>query len=185
MSATSPVQPLAAAGRPAGRRPVAAAVQGTLALDLGQGPPSSAPVAAHDRGTQGATGTEGATVVPIDRRAREHAEAWARAVVQAAVEVVGGLRPGSQLVRWATPAVYADVRRRAQLASQAASREPLHQRTLPPRPQVLSVHGSFPARGVLEAAVHVRQGRRSRAVAARFELRTDRDDWVCTALDFS
>jgi hypothetical protein len=39
------------------------------------------------------------------------------------------------------------------------------------------------AEGVAEVSAHVRSGRRSRAVAARFEQRRDR--WFCSALEFA
>ncbi len=148
-----------------------AEVQGALALDTCTEPvvepaPDQAP----------------ARVVPIDRRARGEAERWARHIVQAALEVVAGLRPSSQLVRWVSPEVYADVRRRAQLLALATHREP--ERTHPVRAQLRSLHATYPVPGVLEAAAHVRHGHRSRALAVRFEQRGARG-WVCTALDFA
>lgn len=146
-----------------------AEVQGALALDL-----APRPVPVPER--------EPAPVVPIDRRARGEAERWARHIVQAALEVVGGVRPSSQLVRWLSPQVYADLRRRTHLLALATSRDP--EQPHPVRARVQTLHAGYPVPGVLEAAVHVRHGNRSRAVAARFEQRADRG-WVCTALDFA
>lgn len=148
-----------------------AEVQGALALDL----PST-----HDLVPE----REPAPVVPIDRRARGEAERWARHLVQAALEVVGGVRPSSQLVRWLTPEVYADLRRRTHLLALATSRDPGQGQPHPVRARLQSLHACYPVPGVLEAAVHVRHGNRSRAVAARFEQRAGRG-WVCTALDFA
>ena len=149
-----------------------ATVQGTLALDLEAllTPPPLPP-------------SEPAAVVAIDRRARREAERWAHRYAQAAVEIVGGDRPVSQLLRWSSGEVYADLARRALLVARAGAHQPGEARVQPVRPQVLSTHGSFVRPGVLEASVHVRYGQRSRALAARFELRRGR--WVCTALDFA
>lgn len=151
-----------------------AEVQGSLALDLApylEAEPVAPPAARPD-----------ADVVPIDRRERAETERWARHIVQAALEVVGGVRPSSQLVRWLSPAVYADLRRRTHLLALASAREP--ERAHPVRARLQTLHASYPTPGVLEAAARVRHGQRSRAVAARFERRADRG-WVCTALDFA
>ncbi len=103
--------------------------------------------------------------------------AWATRFAQAVVEVAGGDRPVSQLVRWTSPRVYADLDRRATVL--AATRLGARARTV--RPQVQSVHVSHPAADTAEVSVHVRYGRRSRALAARLELRRGR--WTCTALE--
>lgn len=152
-----------------------ASVQGTLALDLQprQDPPLTGPE--H-------TG-QGADVVPIDVRARNHMEAWTTRFVQAAVEIVGGDRPASQLLRWTSPAVYDEISRRAVLVAAAGGHKPGQARVQPVRPKVVGVRTCFVAPDVVEAGVHVRYGRRSRAVAARFECHDDR--WVCTALEFA
>lgn len=152
-----------------------ASLQGTLALDLQprQDPP------AHGRVHTGA----GADVVPIDVRGRQQMEAWAARFVQAAVEIVGGDRPTTQLLRWTSEAVYEDISRRALVVAAAGGHQPGQARVQPVRPKVVGVHTCFVSPGVVEAGVHVRYGRRSRAVAARFERRDDR--WVCTALEFA
>ena len=160
-----------------------AEVQGSLALDTCTEPvvePVVQPVVGPV--VEPALERPAAGVVPIDRRARGEAERWARHIVQAALEVVAGIRPSSQLVRWVSPEVYADVRRRAHLLALATHREP--ERAHPVRARLQSLHATYPVPGVLEAAVHVRHGHRSRALAVRFEQRTRRG-WVCTALDFA
>lgn len=152
-----------------------AVVQGTLALELQ--PRQDPPRPQVER-----PGT-GADVVRIDRGVRRDAEAWSCRFVQAAVEIVGGDRPATQLVRWATSEVYADLVRRAQLVALAGGHQAGQARVQPVRPKVIGVRTCFVAPGVLEAGLHVRYGHRSRAVAARFERRQER--WLCTALEFA
>lgn len=152
-----------------------ASVQGTLALELQ--PRQDPPLPDPER-----TG-EGADVVPIDVRARTAMEAWTTRFVQAAVEIVGGDRPASQLLRWTSPEVYDDISRRALLVGAAGGHKPGRARVQPVRPKVVGVRTCFVAPDVVEAGVHVRYGRRSRAVAARFQRHDDR--WVCTALEFA
>ncbi len=146
--------------------PVALApVQGTLALALTpRREPPPAPVAMLD---------------PDPSRA---VQGWARRFVQAALEIVGGDRPASQLVRWTDRDVYADLERRAWLVARAGGHVPGTAVVQAVRPRVRSVHACVLDARTVEAAVHVAQGGRSRAVATRFELRRGR--WVCTALDF-
>lgn len=159
--------------------PVASA-QGTLALTLlpRQGPPS-----AQARPERMGTTRPGAAVVPIDRRLRRSIEEWTLRFVQAAVEIVGGDRPASQLVRWTDPEVYADLRRRAHLVARAGGHQPGLARVQTVRPRVHSVHACFLSTEVVECGVHVRHGERSRALAVRFERIEQR--WICTALDFA
>lgn len=151
------------------------ATQGTLALAL---LPRHAPPELPSAGTR-----PGATVVPIDRRLRHTITEWTHRFAQAAVEIVGGDRPASQLLRWTTPDVYADLRRRAQLVARAGGHQPGLARVQSVRPRVLSVHSCFVSDAVVECGVHVRHGERSRAIAVRFERREQR--WICTALDFA
>lgn len=154
--------------------PVASA-QGSLALTLlpRQGPPVAQPPPSRP----------GAAVVPIDRRVRRSIEEWTTRFVQAAVEIVGGDRPASQLVRWTDPEVYADLRRRAHLVARAGGHQPGLARVQAVRPRVHSVHACFVTHDVVECGVHVRHGERSRALAVRFERSQQR--WICTALDFA
>jgi hypothetical protein len=154
-----------------------ASVQGTLALDLS---PRHAPPDLPDRdGSSGAV----ADVVPIDPDHRGRLEQWVHRYVQASAEIVGGDRPVSQLLRWTTSRVYADLQRRAQLVARAGGHEPGVRLVQPVRPQVMSVHASFVGPTVAEASARIRYGARSRAVALRFERRRDR--WVCTAMEFA
>lgn len=152
-----------------------AATQGTLALALlpRQAPPRTRPSAVRP----------GAVVVPIDRRLRRTIEEWTHRFTQAAVEIVGGDRPVSQLIRWTSPDVYADLHRRALLVARAGGHQPGLGRVQQVRPRVRSVHSCFLTDEIVECGVHVRYGERSRAVAARFERIDQR--WICTALDFS
>jgi hypothetical protein len=141
-----------------------ASVQGTLALDLARAP--EVPQAPDLR------------VVPGDGSA-EHRElqAWAARFAQATVEVLGGDRPLSQLLRLTTARVYTDLDRRVRILGRATP-GPRGRRTV--RPQVRSVHVFRPGPDSAEVSVHVRHGHRSRAIAARLEWRDDR--WLCVAL---
>ena len=157
------------------RVPVAS-VQGTLALDLGprREPPYVPPLAAH---------RSAADVVPIDPDLRGRLERWVHRFVQATVEIVGGDRPVSQLLRWTSGQVYADLHRRAVLVGRAGGHQPGTRAVQPVRPQVVSVHACFVSPRVAEATARVRYGPRSRALALRFERRGDR--WICTAAEFA
>ena len=153
-----------------------ASVQGTLALDLR---PSLDPPAAGPSGAGPVC-----DVVSIEGPTRRRMEQWAHRYAQAAVEIVCGDRPSSQLVRWTTPDVYADLARRAQLVARAAGRAPGQGRPQGAvRPQVVSVRTCFLERDVCEVSVRVRYGARYRAVAARFEQVRGR--LLCTALEFA
>lgn len=151
------------------------ATQGTLALAL---LPRHAPPELAAPGPR-----PGATVVPIDRRLRHTITEWTHRFAQAALEIVGGDRPSSQLLRWTSPEVYTDLRRRAQLVARAGGHQPGLARVQTVRPVVQSVHCCFVTDDIVECGVHVRHGERSRAVAIRFERTGQR--WICTALDFS
>lgn len=139
-----------------------ASVQGTLALDYGTPAPA---------------------VRPPDLRllpgARVELEAFADRFASAVVEVIGGDRGPSQLLRWTTARVYADLQRRAALLARTT---PSDRRVRRLRSQLRSVHVFYPSAEAAEISVHVRQGERSRAIAARIELIEDR--WCCTALEF-
>ena len=151
-------------------------VQGTLALDL---EPLLDPPTTH-----AGAGTPGADVVPIEQPVRSRLEQWSHRYVQAAVEIVGGDRPVSQLLRWTTPQVYDDLARRALLVARAAGRaRPCEGRIQAIRPHVVGVRVSFLSPDTAEVSAHVRYGHRSRAVALRFEVRSER--WQCVALEFA
>jgi len=157
------------------RVPVAS-VQGTLALDLS---PRHVPPELRTPTTRPAV----ADVVPIDPAQRGRLEQWVHRFVQASVEIVGGDRPVSQLLRWTSATVYADLQRRAVLVARAGGHQPGVARVQPVRPQVASVHTTIVSAAVAEASARVRYGARSRAVALRFERRQDR--WLCTAMEFA
>jgi hypothetical protein len=157
------------------RVPVAS-VQGTLALDLG---PRHEPPELPDPITCRAA----ADVVPVDPLQRGRLEQWVHRFVQATVEIVGGDRPVSQLLRWTTGQVHADLHRRALLVGRAGGHEPGAGRVQPVRPHVVSVHTCFLSPTVAEASARIRYGTRSRALALRFERRRDR--WLCTAMEFA
>ncbi|MDP3892978.1 Rv3235 family protein [Nocardioides sp.] len=153
------------------------AVQGTLALDLQ--PTLDPPEVVCP------TAMPGTDVVTVPLPVRRDLERWSRTFAQAAVEIVGGDRPVSQLLRWTTPRVHADLDRRARLVARAGAHEPGLGRRRPPagRPQVVSVHPSFVTERVAEVSIRVRSGARFRALAARFEIVAGR--WQCTALEFA
>lgn len=146
-----------------------AETQGTLALALQ--PRTEAPMA-----PQLLTG-----------RPRRDLDQWAARYAQAAVEIVGGDRPVSQLARWTSREVYVDLERRALLVARAGQHQPGAGRVQPVRPRVHSVHTCLLGEDAAEAGIHIRYGDRSRAVAVRFERRTSRctSRWVCTALEFA
>ena len=154
-----------------------ASVQGTLALDLE--PRQDPPWPPLGPGSEAV-----ADVLPIEGPARRATEEWARRYAQAAVEIVGGDRPVTQLLRWSSREVYEDLQRRALLVARAGQHQPGQGRFQPVRPRVLGVHPCFVTQDVVEVSTHVRYGERSRALAARFERTPDRR-WRCTALEFA
>jgi hypothetical protein len=91
--------------------------------------------------------------------------AWAARLTRSLLEVMTGLRPAPQMVRWTTPEVYAVVARRGALVARRAA-EGRGARTRHPL-VVQRVRVCEPADGVAEAAVVVRHGPRVRAVAVR------------------
>ena|ERR1700712_4867033 len=139
-----------------------ASVQGTLALDYDSRVSS--------------TRTPDLRVLP---GARAELEAFAHRFANAVVEVVGGDRGPSQLLRWTTERVYADLQRRCALLARTT---PGDRRVRRLRSQIRSVHVFCPSPEAAEISVHVRHGERSRAIAARIELIEGR--WCCTVLEF-
>jgi hypothetical protein len=104
-------------------------------------------------------------------------QVWAARFAQAVVEVLGGDRPLSQLVRWTSRRVYLELERRLTVLARTPV-DARRRRTV--RPQVRSVRVCHPTAEAAEVSVHVRYGRRSRAIAARLELVRGR--WQCTVL---
>ncbi len=142
-----------------------ASTQGTLALDLQPrlDPPS------------------GGAIPPA--RERRDLDAWTRRFAQAVVEIVGGDRPASQLLRWTDRDVYVDLHRRAVLVARAGAHTPGVARVQTPCPRVESVRSMPLTEDIIETCIRIRYGQRSRAIAARFERRNH--GLVCTALEFA
>ena len=159
-------------------RPVVptASVQGALALDLSPRCDPPAPALVPRPASQ--------DVVEVEPGVRAAVDAFTGRYLRAAVEVVAGDRPASQVARHSDPEVYADLRRRAILVARAGGHTPGQGRTAGAiRPQLVSAHTSFVRADAVEACLIVRYGGRCRAVAARFERRRDR--WICVALEFA
>lgn len=98
-------------------------------------------------------------------------------LVQAVVEVLSGVRPVSQLIRWMTPEVYNSLARRAALSARLGH----HPAGAGRRAVVRRVHICAPADGVAEASAVVVDRGRVRAVAVRLEGLDGR--WRATALE--
>ncbi|MEQ4205273.1 Rv3235 family protein [Actinopolymorpha sp. B17G11] len=113
---------------------------------------------------------------PTPRGALPDPKSWCGRFVQALIEVLTGDRPSAQLLRWTNERVYADVVARVRALGGA----PVTVRGGRGRVLVRSVHICEPRDGVAEAAIHVKHGGRSRAVAVRVEGLDGR--WRCTAL---
>jgi Family of unknown function (DUF6459) len=107
----------------------------------------------------------------------EESEVWAARFLQAVVEVLASDRPLTQLIRWTDPAVYAEIARRRQLLATRAART-----SRSGRAHVATVHICRPTAETAEISARVTTGRRSRAIAARLDLRRGR--WLCTAIQF-
>jgi hypothetical protein len=103
---------------------------------------------------------------------------WAARLGQALVETCTAGRPVSQLARWTSEPVYAD------LLSRYApwARRAVAQRRVVVRERVRSVHVCEPADGVAEASLVVTGGERPRALALRIEGWNGR--WLCTAVEW-
>lgn len=149
-------------------------VQGALALDL---TPRTAPPRPRLRSTRSVD------LVAVERFARGQVDAFVGRYLQAVVEIAAGDRPVAQVLRHSVPDVYDDLGARARTVSAVAGpgvgavRAPS-----PARPVVVGVRTALIRSDAVEASAHVRHGRRSRAVAARFEIVRDR--WQCVALTF-
>lgn len=105
--------------------------------------------------------------------------AWAAHIAQGLVEVMHGVRPPAQVMRWTTPEVYAVVARRG---SRAARRRMLRPEpaTSAHRTRVSRVRICEPAPDVAEAAIVLIDKGRVRALALRLVGRDGR--WVVEAL---
>ena len=90
---------------------------------------------------------------------------WAPRITLALLEVMTGVRPAPQVLRWTSPEVYAVVARRSALVARRVA-DGNAPRTRP-RLRVLRVRICEPADGVAEATVVLCDGPRVRAVAVR------------------
>lgn len=107
------------------------------------------------------------------------ARSWSTRLAQAAVEVLSGSRPLSQLRRWTSDEVYAQLSRASRRRSLRVC-EPRRRPDRPPRVIVRAVRVCEVADGVVEACAVVDDGRRARAIALRLEGADGR--WRCTQL---
>jgi Family of unknown function (DUF6459) len=105
-------------------------------------------------------------------------ERWAAAFIQAVVEVIASDRPVTQLVRWTSRQVYAEIAERQRRVAEHRSRSG----TRSCRQQTATVRVFRPTPTCAEIAARVTVGPRSRAVAARLDYVSER--WLCTAIRF-
>lgn len=103
---------------------------------------------------------------------------WAAHIAQGLVEVMHGVRPPSQVMRWTTPEVYAVVARRGSRAARRHGGD--HRPRATHRTRVTRVLICEPANDVAEASVVLVDGGRVRALALRLVGRDGR--WVVSAL---
>ncbi|MDR7251448.1 hypothetical protein J2X46_000420 [Nocardioides sp. BE266] len=151
-----------------------ASVQGALALDL---TPRTAPPRPRLRSAR----SNDLVAAPVVDRAR--VDAFVGRYFQAVVEIAAGDRPAGQVLRHTLPEVYDDLLGRARTVGAAAGLAPGQVRgPNPARPVVVGVRTALVRDDAVEASAHVRYGRRSRAVAARFEVVRDR--WQCVAISW-
>ncbi len=99
---------------------------------------------------------------------------WGAALARTAVEVLLGVRPPQQLVRWLDEPVYRALSRRASLTARTVG--------LVKRPAVVkSAHATRLNEHTAEVAVVLQDGSRHRAAALRLECYHGR--WLATALE--
>ncbi|WP_311590749.1 Rv3235 family protein [Trueperella bernardiae] len=101
---------------------------------------------------------------------------FAARVVGQSIEVLMGHRPARQLQTWMHPDVYEALTRRAGLAQRVLGRA---EKCMPPR--IKRVRVCEPRDEVAEVSLVVFDGKRTRAAAARLEVRRGR--WHVTALE--
>ena len=149
-----------------------ASVQGALALDL---TPRTAPPRPRLRSAQTND------LVAVEVAARGRVDAFVGRYLQATVEIAAGDRPVAQVLRHTVPEIYEELAQRARNVTEAGGPAPGPARgPNPARPVVVGVRTALIRSDAVEASAHVRYGRRSRAVAARFEVVRDR--WQCVAI---
>lgn len=151
-----------------------ASVQGSLALDLTW---RTTPPRPRLRSAQTCD------LVAAEAAGRRRVDAFVGRYLQAAVEIAAGDRPVGQLLRHTVPKVYDTLAERSRTVLGAAGTTPHGPHGAnPTRPVVVGVRTALIRDDALEASAHVRYGRRSRAVAARFEIVRDR--WQCVAMQW-
>lgn len=151
-----------------------ASVQGSLALDLTW---RTAPPRPRLRSAQTYD------LVAAEAAGRTRVDAFVGRYLQAVVEIAAGDRPVGQVLRHTVPEVFEALSERSQavrIAAGASAYGPAG--TIPARPVVVGVRTALIRDDALEASARVRYGRRSRAVAARFEIVRDR--WQCVAMQW-
>jgi len=149
-------------------------VQGSLALDL---TPRTAPPRPRLRSTRTLD------LVVVGAAERRQVDAFVGRYLQAVVEIAAGDRPVAQVLRHSVPEVYDDLAARSRAIATALGTAAGQSRgPHPARPVVVGVRTAMVRGDAVEASAHVRYGRRSRAVAARFEVVRDR--WQCVAISF-
>ncbi|MGV1007425.1 MAG: Rv3235 family protein [Dermatophilaceae bacterium] len=149
--APDPRPPIVSADEAYGWRP-SPYVQDALAIDFGEPHlPERAPVREH---------------LPDP-------EPFVARMAQAFVEIMAGIRPAQQVVRWTTPGVYAVLSRRAFVAARRPATT--HRRAV-----VRRVRVQEPAPGVVEACAVVVHHDRVRALALRLTGLDER--WVVSEL---
>ena len=104
---------------------------------------------------------------------------WAGRLTQAILEVEAGVRPVTQLRRWTSDAVYAQLRRQSNRRRVIALREADRRRS--PGLAVRSVRVCEPDDGIAEVCAVVHDGSRPRALAMRLEGTDGR--WRCTVIE--
>lgn len=149
----------------------------------GTGPAVAAREAGAHPATQQAFVLHGLTAAPPERAFEDPVptptaelpcpDQLARRLVQAAMDVVRGHRPASQVLRWTTPEVYSQLRQRARLEQQAGRHDGR-------RPVVRSLRTHACGERGVEVSAVVLDGARARAVAARLDGEDSR--WRLTAL---
>jgi hypothetical protein len=150
-----------------------ASVQGSLALDL---TPRPAPPRPRLRSTRTFD------LVAVTASERRHVDAFVGRYLQAVVEIAAGDRPLAQVLRHTVPEVYDDLAGRARAVAAVSGGASATRGPNPARPVVIGVRTALIRSDAVEASAHVRYGRRSRAVAARFEVVRDR--WQCVAISW-
>ena len=182
--------------------PVAASIQGTLALRFmldtgvsaelalipGERPQPARRVAPPQDADRAGVRRAGRTVaLPVGRETpdadpRESTglpdpRIWAARIAQALAEVFRGIRPASQLRRWTTDEVYSHIRKRAQV-NRVHEPGPKQAPRMAQRVVIRSVRVCEISVGVVEAAAVVDDRQSVRALALRFEGSDGR--WRCT-----